>query len=163
MKRHARPLLNDLNPLHIIYPGDIWIFLNYASSHTAYLMKRNIYWREQFNCQNPLDNVEPLLHSPSQRGTALSHTTLPSLRMQEMVCEPWVFTKPSSHRNEMELPSWRLSPKRFPLTGTPGSGHSLWRNAVENTEKRWGQSEREDVSVCDDNVYVFKGKKKSHW
>lgn len=46
-----------------------------------------------------------LPYSPSQRGTALSHTTLPSLRMQEMVCEPWVLTKPSSHRNEMELPS----------------------------------------------------------
>lgn len=46
-----------------------------------------------------------------------------------MVWEPCVFTKPSSHRKEMELPSCRLSPKRFPLTGTPGSGHSLWRNA----------------------------------
>lgn len=77
-------------------------------------------------------------YTPSQRGTALSHTTLPSLRMQEMVREPWVLTKPSSHRNEMELPSWRLSPKRFPLTGTPGSGHSLWRNAYGSAEKRWG-------------------------
>lgn len=78
------------------------------------------------------------LYTPSQRGTALSHTTLPSLRMQEMVCEPWVLTKPSSHRNEMELPSWRLSPNRFPFTGTPGSGHSLWRNAIEIAERRYG-------------------------
>lgn len=77
----------------------------------------------------------PVPYSPSQRGTALSHTTLPSFRMQEMVCEPWVLTKPSSHRNETELPSWRLSPKRFPLTGTPGSGHSLWRNAIGNVAK----------------------------
>lgn len=81
------------------------------------------------------------LGSPSQRGTALSHTTLPSLRMHEMVCEPWVLTNPSSHRKEMELPSWRFSPKRFPFTGTPGSGHSLWRKAVGKKErkrlKRW--------------------------
>lgn len=81
------------------------------------------------------------LGSPSQRGTALSHTTLPSLRMHEMVCEPWVLTNPSSHRKEMELPSWRFSPKRFPFTGTPGSGHSLWRKAAGKKErkrlKRW--------------------------
>lgn len=78
------------------------------------------------------------LSSPSQRGTALSHTTLPSLRMHEMVCEPWVLTNPSSHRKEMELPSWRFSPKRFPFTGTPGSGHSLWRKAAgKNKEKGW--------------------------
>lgn len=89
------------------------------------------------------DKVGPLvrrkdsfLGSPSQRGTALSHTTLPSLRMQEMVCEPCVLTNPSSHRKEMELPSWRFSPKRFPFTGTPGSGHSLWRKAAR--KQRWG-------------------------
>lgn len=109
---------------------------------------------------------EPLPYSPSQRGTALSHTTLPSLRMQEMVCEPWVLTKPSSHRNEMELPSWRLSPKRFPLTGTPGSGHSLWRNAVERQRRDgvsvnigvrwWGQREKGMK-----NVYIKRKEKKA--
>lgn len=104
---------------------------------------------------------------PSQRGTALSHTTLPSLRMHEMVCEPWVLTNPSSHRKEMELPSWRFSPKRFPFTGTPGSGHSLWRKAAVKREKRvegrlstvaqqsekdekqkWVTSDAREVEVC---------------
>lgn len=69
--------------------------------------------------------------SPSQRSTALFHTTLPSFRTQVMVSEPCVPRKPSSHRKEMELPSCRLSPNRLPLTGTPGSGHSLCRKAEE--------------------------------
>lgn len=42
-----------------------------------------------------------------------------------MVSDPCVRMKPSSQRKETELPSWRLSPNLFPLTGTPGSGHSL--------------------------------------
>lgn len=75
--------------------------------------------------------VQTQEHSPSQRSTALFHTTLPSFRTQVMVSEPCVPRKPSSHRKEMELPSCRLSPNRLPLTGTPGSGHSLCRKAGE--------------------------------
>lgn len=55
--------------------------------------------------------------------------------MQVMVSEPWVLMKPSSQRNDTELPSWRLSPNRFPFTGTPGSGHSLCLNAKREEEE----------------------------
>lgn len=79
----------------------------------------------------PLCTASPVRkHAPSHRSTALFQTTLPSFRMQVMVSEPCVPRKPSSHRKEMELPSWRLSPNRFPFTGMPGSGHSLCRKAV---------------------------------
>lgn len=47
-----------------------------------------------------------------------------------MVSVPWVLIKPSSQTTEMELPSWKLSPKRRALMGMPGSGHSLWPNAA---------------------------------
>lgn len=46
----------------------------------------------------------------------------------------------------MELPSWKLSPKRRALMGMPGSGHSLCPNAaVKITKKKkrkadeWGR------------------------
>jgi hypothetical protein len=91
-------------------------------------------WLETLCLPQPLRltaTVQAQGHSPSQRSTALFHTTLPSFRTQVMVSEPCVPRKPSSHRKEMELPSCRLSPNRLPLTGTPGSGHSLCRKAGE--------------------------------
>ncbi|TNN72287.1 hypothetical protein EYF80_017439 [Liparis tanakae] len=41
--------------------------------------------------------------------------------VQVMVSVPWVLMKPSSQTTEMELPSWKLSPKRRALMGIPGS------------------------------------------
>lgn len=110
-----------LKGLHFIY----WLIFLTPQAHTYFIYNRKL--------KHTLRSLWISLFTrdkPSQRGTALSHTTFPSLRMQEMVWEPWVFTKPSSHRKEIELPSWRLSPKRFPFTGTPGSGHSLCRKAA---------------------------------
>lgn len=62
---------------------------------------------------------------PSHFGMRPLHITLPSSRWHVMVSAPCVLMKPSSHTTEMELPSWKLSPKRRAFSGTPGSGHSL--------------------------------------
>lgn len=66
---------------------------------------------------------------PSHLGIRPLHITLPSSRWHVMVSAPCVLIKPSSHTTEMELPSWKLSPKRLALRGMPGSGHSLRPNA----------------------------------
>lgn len=67
------------------------------------------------------------------------HMTFPLSNWQEMVSVPWVLINPSSHTTEMELPSWKLSPKRRALIGMPGSGHSLWPNA--GVKQRHGYDE----------------------
>lgn len=70
------------------------------------------------------------------------HMTFPRSNWQEIVSVPWVLMKPSSQTTEMELPSWKLSPKRRALMGMPGSGHSLWPNAGLKSNKKtqiwWG-------------------------
>lgn len=68
---------------------------------------------------------------PSHLGIGPLHMTFPLSSWQEMVSLPWVLMNPSSQTTEMELPSWKLSPKRRALMGMPGSGHSLWPNAAE--------------------------------
>lgn len=74
------------------------------------------------------------------------HMTFPLSSWQEMVSVPWVLIKPSSQTTEMELPSWKLSPKRRALMGMPGSGHSLWPNAAvkgyKETQIWWGRYRR---------------------
>ena len=62
---------------------------------------------------------------PSHLGMSPLHITLPSSRWHVMVSAPCVLMKPSSQTTEMELPSWKLSPKRLAFNGMPGSGHSL--------------------------------------
>lgn len=77
---------------------------------------------------------------PSHLGMGPLHMTLPLSSWQETVSLPCVLMKPSSHTTEMELPSWKLSPKRRALIGMPGSGHSLCPNAaVKSTKKRGGR------------------------
>lgn len=59
--------------------------------------------------------------------------------MQVIVSVPCVLINPSSHITEIELPSWKLSPKRRALIGTPGSGHSLCPNAFQKKKKKMGR------------------------
>lgn len=84
------------------------------------------FWSHQRFCQ----------YLPSHLGIGPLHMTFPRSSWQEMVSLPWVLMNPSSQTTEMELPSWKLSPKRRALMGMPGSGHSLWPNAAEKKVTR---------------------------
>lgn len=66
---------------------------------------------------------------PPHLGIGPLHITFPSMRIHVIVSVPWVLMNPSSQITEMELPNWKLSPKRRALMGIPGSGHSLWPKA----------------------------------
>lgn len=72
---------------------------------------------------------------PSHLGIRPLHITLPSSRWHVMVSAPCVLIKPSSQTTEMELPSWKLSPKRLAFSGMPGSGHSLRPNACKKKKQ----------------------------
>lgn len=72
---------------------------------------------------------------PSHLGIRPLHITLPSSRWHVMVSAPCVLIKPSSQTTEMELPSWKLSPKRLAFSGMPGSGHSLRPNACNKKKQ----------------------------
>lgn len=72
---------------------------------------------------------------PSHLGIRPLHITLPSSRWHVMVSAPCVLIKPSSQTTEMELPSWKLSPKRLAFSGMPGSGHSLRPNACNEKKQ----------------------------
>lgn len=82
---------------------------------------------------------------PSHLGMRPLHITLPSSKWQVMVSAPWVLMKPSSQTTDMELPSWKLSPKRLAFKGMPGSGHSLRPKACEEKKKGTRSS---DNSSC---------------
>lgn len=73
---------------------------------------------------------------PSHLGIRPLHITLPSSRWHVMVSAPCVLIKPSSQTTEMELPSWKLSPKRLAFSGIPGSGHSLRPNACNKKKQK---------------------------
>lgn len=81
---------------------------------------------------------------PSHLGIRPLHITLPSSRWHVMVSAPCVLINPSSQTTEMELPSWKLSPKRLAFSGMPGSGHSLRPNACNKKKQNmiwWSQCE----------------------
>jgi len=101
---------------------------------------------------------------PSHLGMSPLHITLSSSRWHVMVSAPCVLMKPSSQTTEMELPSWKLSPKRLPFKGMPGSGHSLCPKAcnekretssgvkhlqeMRNGVSEYSQMRKMDVAVC---------------
>lgn len=77
---------------------------------------------------------------PSHLGMRPLHITLPSSRWHVMVSAPCVLMKPSSQTTEMELPSWKLSPKRLAFNGMPGSGHSLRPKACNGKRTRFSDN-----------------------
>lgn len=78
---------------------------------------------------------------PSHLGMRPLHITLPSSKWQVMVSAPWVLMKPSSQTTDMELPSWKLSPKRRAFKGMPGSGHSLRPKACDKKKQETRSSD----------------------
>lgn len=132
--------------LHIFFPSfklravNSFLLGLYAEvmmmSHMTYCSRANSLIRESSQ------------YLPSHLGMGPLHMTFPFSSWQEMVSAPWVLIKPSSQTTEMELPSWKLSPKRRALIGMPGSGHSLWPNAGVQGDKETDIMRKELKTKC---------------
>lgn len=109
---------------------------------------------------------------PSHLGIRPLHITLPSSRWHVMVSAPWVLIKPSSHATEMELPSWKLSPKRLAFSGMPGSGHSLRPNACNKKKQNtiwsipvlceWGIGSLRSKEISEIDVAIWRKRGKTN-